>query len=72
MDQLLHGGEIVVGLALLVGTVVLVALLRPPGGTQQERAIVRFPGAWIVVGLPLTVMIGTGVALIVAGMLGIR
>ena len=67
MDQLLHGSEIVAGLALLVGLVVVIALLRPPRGTLQERAIVRFPGAWIVVGLPLTFVFGGAIALIAVG-----
>jgi hypothetical protein len=67
MDQLLHGSEIVAGLALLLGLVVMIALLRPPRGTLQERAIVSFPGAWIVVGLPLTFAFGSAVALIAVG-----
>ena len=67
MDQLLHGGEIVAGLALFVGFVAVIALLRPPRGTLQERLIVRFPGAWIIVGLPLTFVFGISVALIAVG-----
>ena len=67
MDQLLHGSEIVAGLALLVGLVVVIVLLRPPGGSLQERTIVSFPGAWIVVGLPLTFAFGASVALIAVG-----
>jgi hypothetical protein len=67
MDQLLHGGEIVAGLALLVGLVILIRLLRPPQGTLQERLIVRFPGAWIIVGLPLTFTFGVAIALIAVG-----
>ena len=67
MDQLLHGSEVVAGLALLVGLVVVIGLLRPPAGTLQERLIVRFPGAWIMVGLPLTFVFGISVALIAVG-----
>jgi len=67
MDQLLHGSEIAAGLALFVGLVVVIALLRPPRGTMQERAIVSFSGAWIVVGLPLTFAFGLSIALIALG-----
>ncbi len=67
MDRLLHGSEIVAGLALLVGLVVAIRLLRPPEGTMQERLIVRFPGAWIIVGLPLTFVFGLSLALIAVG-----
>jgi hypothetical protein len=67
MDQLLHGGEIAAGLALLVGLVVVIKLLRPPAGQLQERLIVRFPGAWIIVGLPLTFAFGLSIALIAVG-----
>ena len=54
------------GLALVVSGAIVVALLRPRG--PQERLIVRWPGAWIVVGLLLTFWIGTGFALIAAGL----
>ena len=67
MNWLLAGGEVVAGLALLVGLVVAIAVLRPPRGTLQERVLVSFPGAWIVVGLPLTFAFGTAVALIAVG-----
>lgn len=67
MNWLLAGSEIVAGLALLVGLVVMVALLRPPRGTLQERIIVSFPGAWIIVGLPLTFAFGASLALIALG-----
>lgn len=67
MSWLLAGGEILAGLALLVGLVVAIALLRPPRGTLEERAVVRFPGAWIVVGLPMTFAFGTAIALIATG-----
>lgn len=67
MDQLLHGGEVVAGVALMVGLVLLISLLRPPRGSLQARAIVDFPGAWIVVGLPLTMGFGSALALIAVG-----
>jgi hypothetical protein len=56
------------GVALLVTGVLVVLLLRARGG--KEKLIVRFPGAWIIVGLLLTFWIGTGAALIAAGILG--
>jgi hypothetical protein len=56
--------------AVLLGTGMLaVFLLRARDG--QERRIVQFPAAWIIVGLFLTCWIGTGVALIAAGVLGL-
>jgi hypothetical protein len=67
MNWLLAGGEVVAGLVLLVGLVVAIAVLRPPRGALQERVLVSFPGAWIVVGLPLTFAFGTAVALIAVG-----
>jgi hypothetical protein len=67
MNWLLAGGEVVAGLALFVGLVVVIALLRPPRGTLQERVVVSFPGAWIVIGLPLTFAFGAAVALIAVG-----
>lgn len=71
MQWLLSGGEIVAGVALFVGLVVLLALLRPPKGSLQERVIVRFPLAWIIVGLPLTFAFGLSVALIAIGGVGL-
>ena len=55
--------QLLLGAGLLAVSVALVLVLRPSSG--QERLIVRFPGAWIVVGLLLTSSIGTAVALIV-------
>ncbi|MGE0851735.1 MAG: hypothetical protein AB7O44_19260 [Hyphomicrobiaceae bacterium] len=72
MNWLLGGSEIVAGIALLVGTVMVIALLRPPQGNLQERLIVRFPGAWIIVGLPLTFVMGLSVALIALGINAVR
>jgi hypothetical protein len=46
-----------------------VILLRPKNGV--EHRLVRFPGAWIIVGLALTCWIGTGAALLAAGLLGL-
>jgi hypothetical protein len=54
-----------IGVGVLAATISLIMLLRPRGG--RERFIVRFPGAWIPVGLLLTVSFGTGVALLVTG-----
>jgi hypothetical protein len=68
MDWLLAGGEIGAGIALFVGLVALVFFLRPPRGSLQERAIFSFPGAWIVVGLPLTFAFGLSVALVALGL----
>jgi len=67
MNWLLSGWEIVSGLALFVGLVVVLALLRPSPGQLQERYIVRFPGAWIIVGLSMTFAFGASVALIAVG-----
>jgi hypothetical protein len=56
------------GIGLLAATSGLVWLLRPREG--RERLIVRFPGAWIVVGLLLTGSVATAVALIATGLGG--
>lgn len=56
------------GAVLSVTGVLVVMLLRARDG--RELLIVRFPGAWIVVGLLLTFWIGSGAALLAAGMLG--
>jgi hypothetical protein len=68
MQGLIQGSEIVAGVGLLALLVFLVRLLRPPAGALQERAIVRFPGAWIIVGLALTFAFGTSIALIAVGL----
>ena len=67
MNWLVQGSELVAGGALFASAVVMIVLLRPPAGQLQERLILRFPGAWIVVGLALTFMIGAGIALITVG-----
>jgi hypothetical protein len=67
MSWLISGGEIAFGIALFVGLIFVIAVLRPPTGTLQERLIVSFPGAWIIVGLPLTFAFGLAVSLIVIG-----
>jgi hypothetical protein len=51
------------GIVWFMANVVIVMLLRPPTGQMQERLIVRFPGAWIIVGLPLTLSFGASVLL---------
>jgi hypothetical protein len=60
--------RIALGAVFLVAAVLVVLLLRARGG--RERLIVRWPGAWIVVGLLLTFWIGTAVALIATGIYG--
>ena len=67
MSWLVGGGEIALGIAIFIGLIFLVAVLRPPGGTLEPRRIVSFPGAWIIVGLPLTFAFGTSIALIAVG-----
>ena len=54
------------GALVFASGAIVVAVLRPRGA--QERMIVRWPGAWIVVGLLLTLWMGTGIALIAAGL----
>jgi hypothetical protein len=68
MQWLIQGGEIVAGVGLFALLVFVVMLLRPPAGSLEERAIVRFPGAWIIVGLALTFAFGTSFALIAVGL----
>jgi hypothetical protein len=71
MAWLIGGSEIVMGIALFVGLVLAVAFLRPPRATLQERLIVRAPGAWIIVGLSLTIGFAASVALIVVGVIAL-
>ena len=52
-----------VGMVWLAANVFLVMLLLAPAGQLQERRIVRFPGAWIIVGLPLTLSFGASALL---------
>ena len=68
MSWLSAVGEVAGGIAILVGLVSLIVFLRPPPGSLKERLIVSFPGAWIIVGLPLTAGIATGLALIAVGL----
>ena len=68
MQWLVQGGEIVAGVGLFAVLVFIVTLLRPPAGTLKEKAIVRFPGAWIIVGLALTFAFATSFALITVGL----
>jgi hypothetical protein len=67
MSWLVGGSEVALGIALFVGLSFLVAVLRPRG-TLQERRIVSFPGAWIVVGLPLTAGFAVAIALVAVGL----
>jgi hypothetical protein len=60
--------KMLIGAVLLAVGIALVLMLRPTG--NQERLIVRFPGAWILVGLLLTFWIGAAVSLIVTGFYG--
>jgi len=66
MNWLVAGSEILAGILLFGGTVGLIMLLRPSGGLQ-ERLIVRFPGAWIIVGLLLTCSIAASISLLAIG-----
>jgi hypothetical protein len=66
MNWLVAGSEIMAGILLFAGTVAAVMLLRPREGLQ-ERIIVRFPGAWIIVGLLLTCSFAVSVALVAVG-----
>jgi hypothetical protein len=52
-----------VGLAWFAANILVVMMLRPPRGQTEERFIVSFPGAWIVVGLPLTLSFGASALL---------
>jgi hypothetical protein len=54
-----------IGIVWFAANILIVMLLRPPRGQIQDRAIVSFPGAWIIVGLPLTLSFG-GSALLTA------
>jgi hypothetical protein len=69
MNWLLSGGEITLGIALFLSLAFLLAFLRPRPGTLEPRAIVRFPGAHIIVGLSLTFGFAAAVALIVIGVI---
>jgi hypothetical protein len=60
--------RIALGAILLVAAVLVILSLRPTG--REEKLIVRWPGAWIVVGLFLTLWVGTAVALIATGIYG--
>lgn len=56
-----------IGAGMLALGILAVVLLRPRDG--KERAIVRFPGAWIVVGLMLTFWLGGSVAIMASDLL---
>jgi len=57
-----------IGVVWLAANVCLLLLLRPPAGQTKERLIVRFPGAWIIVGLPLTLSFGASILVIAFGL----
>lgn len=65
---LVAGGEVATGVALFVSLSILIAVLRPANGSLQERRIISFPAAWIVVGLLLTAAFATSIALILVGL----
>jgi hypothetical protein len=66
MHWLVAGSEVLAGVLLFVGTVCLIMVLRPREGLQ-ERFVLRFPGAWIIVGLLLTCSFAASVALVAVG-----
>lgn len=55
------------GIGLLLANVIALTFLRPRNG--QERWLVRFPGAWIIVGLLLTISFACAAGLILTGVL---
>ena len=67
MNWLIAYSEILAGISLFLGGVGLVAILRPSEGLQEKR-IVSFPGAWIIVGLLLTILFSMAIALIALGL----
>ena len=56
-----------IGAVMLAAGIMAIVLLRPSDG--KERAIVRFPGAWIVVGLMLTFWLGGSLAIMASDLL---
>jgi hypothetical protein len=56
-----------IGAVMLAAGILVLVLLRPRDG--KERLVVRFPGAWIVVGLMLTFWIGGSVAIMASDLL---
>ena len=56
-----------IGAAMLAAGIMAIVLLRPRDG--KERALVSFPGAWIVVGLMLTFWLGGSVAIMASDLL---
>jgi hypothetical protein len=52
-----------IGIVWFAVNVAVMMLLRPPAGQTRERLVVSFPGAWIFVGLPLTLSFGGSVLL---------
>lgn len=55
------------GAIMLAAGIFAIVLLRARDG--KERALVRFPGAWIVVGLMLTFWFGGSIAIMASDLL---
>jgi hypothetical protein len=56
-----------IGICWMAANILVVMLLRPRDG-YNERLIVSFPGAWIIVGLPLTLSFGASALIIARGL----
>ena len=56
-----------IGICWMAANILVVMLLRPRDG-YNERLIVSFPGAWIIVGLPLTLSFGASAMVIARGL----
>ena len=56
-----------IGAVMLAAGIMAIVLLRARDG--KERALVRFPGAWIVVGLMLTFWLGGSIAIMASDLL---
>ena len=56
-----------IGAVMLAAGIMAIVLLRARDG--KERALVRFPGAWIVVGLMLTFWFGGSIAIMASDLL---
>jgi hypothetical protein len=50
-----------IGIVWFLLNVTILMMLRPPAGQTSERMIVSFPGAWMAVGLLLTLSFGGSV-----------
>ena len=56
-----------IGICWMAANILVVMLLRPRDG-YNERLIVSFPGAWIIIGLPLTLSFGASAMVIARGL----